>query len=214
MKSSAEFKRLLSICHDLSVQYPNDIIFIGGVAVYLHSIHLPEVEELAETTHDADFYISISAMGDLRDDEEVVANARFSKHQITRGGFEFDIYTERHSKLLIPYGDVSSKAISYESIRAACLEHLLALKIEAFGNRRASAKGMKDAKDVVRIALCAAQMGFHLKNYAPYAMDSHKKYLEEIVKGSAVVELAAGNSHLAKSYRHIANDLLDKIKRI
>ena len=75
----AEFDRLLAACKELADYFPHGIVFIGGIAVYLHAVNTPSVRELAELTHDADLYISLADMGDLRDLEEVTANRRLSK---------------------------------------------------------------------------------------------------------------------------------------
>lgn len=153
-------------------------------------------------------------MGDLRDHEEVVPNPNRHKHQITLQGFEFDIYTERQSKLIVPYADIEKHAVSYGELKVACLEHVLPLKLEAYNNRRNSSKGMKDAKDIFRIFLCAQVLGFQTKRYALYKMDTHEGLLEEIIKGPAAVELAQGNSHVAKNYRAAGTTLLEKIKKV
>src|SRR6185436_10365237 len=105
--------------------------------------------------YDADFYISFADMGDLRDIEEVTANRRLSKHQMIKHGFEFDIYTERQSTLVLPYDVVLASSQIVGGIRVASPEHLLVLKLEAFADRKGSAKGDKDAKDLLRIAVAA-----------------------------------------------------------
>ncbi len=203
-----EFQRLIVVCSEFSELFPGQIIFIGGIAIYLHTIHVKNVKKLAETTHDADFYISLAAMGDLRDLEEVTPNARLSKHQVIKSGFEFDIYTERHAKLIVPFSDVSNKAMRYEPFYVACLEHLLALKLEAYGERKNSSKGIKDAKDIIRIGLCAKSLGFSKNRYLLYKMNTHEKWLEEIIKSPAAIGLAQGNSHTAKTYRESVKKLL------
>ncbi len=206
--NSKEFQSLLSSCAELNRTFKNEIVFIGGIAVYIHAIHLPNVRDLAETTHDADFYISMTAMSDLRDMEEVTQNLRLSKHQIIKHGFEFDIYTERHARLLVPYADIRSHAKHYDDFQVASLEHLLVLKLEAYKERRSSSKGMKDAKDLLRICLCAEKLGFQKKIFQKYELKHHRTLLEEAIHGPAVVELTLGNSHLAKKYRQIAAQVL------
>ena len=66
------------------------LVFIGGIAVYLHTINAENLADLAEATRDADLYISISGFSDLRDIEEVSANPRLSKHEFRKDGFSFD----------------------------------------------------------------------------------------------------------------------------
>ncbi|MFN3566674.1 MAG: hypothetical protein ACK4V1_11905 [Burkholderiaceae bacterium] len=201
--NDAEFKRLLSICAQIAQIAPEGIVFIGGVAVYLHAINLPATAPFAEATHDADFYISLADMADLRDLEEVTPNRRLHKHQLIKDGFEFDIYTERQSALIVPYDAVSAHAVVYDGIRVASLEHLSVLKLEALRDRRASAKGEKDAKDLLRIAAIAARgkRRFDAALAAPYLRDEHLALLDLVERGTAALALAAGNAVVAKRLR-------------
>ncbi len=73
--------------------YEPDIVFIGGIAVYLHAVNHELTRPYAEMTAIADVYMSLSAFSDLRDTEEVVQNARLSKHGFQKQGFSFDVYT-------------------------------------------------------------------------------------------------------------------------
>ncbi len=207
-----EFSSLMGECFKLSETYP-DIVYIGGIAVYMHCVNTNEqlVSQLAEFTHDGDFYISIPSMSDLRDAEEVVQNSRLSKHQIKKKGFEFDIYTEHHSSLIAPYSDVAANAVAYNGFRVASLPHLLALKLEAFLDRQGSSKGEKDAKDVIRIALCARHLGFDAGIYCRYSTQDHLNLLEKVLKGPYSIELAMGNHHQAKKIRESVSFLVEAI---
>ncbi|MFN0062929.1 MAG: hypothetical protein ACKVPX_10485 [Myxococcaceae bacterium] len=200
---SAEFEQLVGACTELAQMFPDGLVFIGGIAVHLHVTNTASVRDLSEFTHDADFYISLADMGDLRDIEEVTPNRRLSKHQLIKRGFEFDVYTERQSNLIVPYDAVRAHAVLFEPFRVASLEHLLVLKLEAFRDRRQSAKGEKDAKDLVRIA-CVAQASkraFDPSLAAPYLSDDHVELLELVRKGPAAVSMARGNAVLAKKLR-------------
>lgn len=197
-----EFEKLIGACVELAQEYPEGLVFIGGIAVYLHAIN-SAAAPFAEFTHDADAFISLSDLGDLRDREELVPNRRLSKHQLIRHGFEFDIYTERLASLIVPYDAVMSRAVKYGELRVAGLEHLLVLKLEAYRDRKASSKGEKDAKDVVRIALVADKGSKALRGdlIAPYLSDEHLRLLAQIKRGSACVALARGNAMHAKRFR-------------
>lgn len=205
-----DFQRLLVACDEVSHEYPEGVVYIGGIAVYMHAINHPRMEQYAESTHDADFYISLSDMGDLRDAEEVVPNRRLSKHQMMRDGFEFDIYTERQSGLIVPYDAVMASAKKYEAFRVAGLEHLLVLKLEAYRDRRQSTKGQKDAKDIFRIAMLAAESDgqFNWTLAAPYLSDEHFNLLDEVRRGAAAVNLARGNAKTAKAMRATVERLM------
>ena len=198
-----EFRRLLALCAQIAQIAPEGIVFIGGIAVYLHAVNLPATAGLAEATHDADFYISLADMADLRDLEEVTPNRRLHKHQLIKDGFEFDIYTERQSALIVPYDAVAAHAVSFGGIRVAGLEHLLVLKLEAFRDRRASVKGEKDAKDLLRIAAIVArgERQFDAALAAPYLRDDHLALLDLVERGTAAIAMAGGNAMVAKRLR-------------
>lgn len=200
---TSEFARLMTSCETLGHLFPDGLVFIGGIAVYLHAINTEDARPFAEFTHDADFYISLADMADLRDLEEVTPNRRLSKHQIIKDGFEFDIYTERQSSLIVPYDAVSAEARFVGGLRVACLEHLVVLKIEAYLSRRASAKGEKDAKDLFRLAMVATAQAQPLRPalVLPYLREDHLPLLREVARGTAPIALALGNAVVAKRLR-------------
>lgn len=204
MKDS-DFEHLLRCCYEISSLFPESVVYIGGIAVYLHTINIEEIASLAEFTHDADFYISIADMSDLRDIEEVTPNRRLSKHQLIKGGFEFDIYTERYSSLIIPYDQVKAYSKSYDVISVACLEHLFVLKLEAYRDRIKSSKGAKDAKDILRISqiTSASKKKLRPELIEGYLSDIHIDLLKQIEKGPEPMSLAKGNSQLAKNIRKV-----------
>ena len=213
-----DFADLLSLCHEIASDYPDSLVFIGGVAVYLHAINHEPTRALAESTHDADFYISLADMADLRDSEELTANRRLSKHQLVKRGFEFDIYTERHSTLIVPYDQAIAHAVSYDRLKVMSIAHLIVLKLDAYGDRFASTKGQKDAKDLIRLALISqAQPSlFDAKVCADYLSDEHIKLLDRINKGAEFISLARGNAkqakHLRKQFANLANEIVDAAK--
>ena len=213
--SDEEFDRLLVACAEVAETFPEGVVFIGGIAVYLHAINLPSTREFAETTHDADIYISLADMADLRDIEEVTANRRLSKHQMVKHGFEFDIYTERQSSLIVPYDAVVAHAVAYDGIRIASLEHLLVLKLEAFSDRKGSAKGDKDAKDLLRIGAVASRgaKGFRAELSAPYIRDVHIDLLALVERGPQVTSLALGNAMVAKRLRREFATLVAAVRK-
>lgn len=206
-----EFEVLLSACSEVSELFPEGVVFIGGIAVFLHAKNQPTTADLAEFTHDADFYISLADMGDLRDIEEVTPNRRLSKHQMIKRGFEFDIYTERQSSLIVPYDQVVVHSKVFDHIRVAALEHLLVLKLEAFADRKGTAKGDKDAKDLIRIAAVSRHAGFNAELAAPHLRDQHLSLLESVERGPHALGLAQGNAMVAKSLRRQFSEILAQI---
>jgi len=201
----SDFEHLLSCCHEISSLFPTGVVYIGGIAVYLHTINIEEIASFAEFTHDADFYISIADMSDLRDIEEVTPNRRLSKHQLIKGGFEFDIYTERYSSLIVPFDQVKAYSEAYDMISVASLEHLLVLKLEAYRDRINSSKGSKDAKDILRISQIASASKKKLRPdlIEGYISESHIELLKQIEKGPEPMSLARGNAQQAKNIRKV-----------
>lgn len=212
MKDS-EFQTLLGACSDLSRMFEPGLVFIGGIAVYMHAINSSQAREMAEATHDGDFYISMADMQDLRDIEEVVPNRRLNKAQIIKKGFEFDVYVERQASLIVPYADVAAHAVDYDGVRVASLEHLLVLKLEAFRDRQNSAKGDKDARDIFRIAAIADPASFDACICAPFLQDEHLALFSRLRTSSEAVSLADGNAVRAKQLRSSLKTMLDAVEQ-
>lgn len=216
MTTDSQFLQLLAACEELCSLFPDGIAFIGGIAVYLHAVNHLATEAFAEATHDGDFYISIADMAELRDIEEVTPNRRLSKHQLIKRGFEFDIYTERHSSLIVPYAEVISRTENYGALKVAGLEHLFALKAEAYLDRKSSSRGSKDAKDLIRIAAIAAARKQPLQAVliAPYLRDEHLVVLDELIKRPEFVALARGNAMQARKLRGEFDAVVKALKSV
>ncbi|MDA8349792.1 MAG: hypothetical protein M0038_13495 [Pseudomonadota bacterium] len=216
----SDFQSLLSTCSEVAREFPEGVIFIGGIAVYLHAINTASAAPFAEATHDADFLISLADMADLRDVEEVTSNRRSSKHLMVKNGFEFDIYTERQSALLVPYDEASAHAQKYGEIRVGGIEHLTVLKLEAFADRQGSRKGEKDAMDLLRLAQVsgARRGGFRIDVALPFLRDAHIALLDKVTRGPFATALARGNAHQAKQIRahfeRIAIDLKTAYRKL
>lgn len=208
-----DFTKLIGICADLSQMFDQGLVFIGGIAVYTHAINTPQCSHMAEATHDGDFYISLADMADLRDIEEVTPNRRLNKSQIIKEGFEFDIYTERLSGLIVPYDQVMAHSNSYGGVRVACLEHLFVLKLEAFRDRLHSSKGAKDARDLFRIGALAKQINFDASLAAPYLDEEHLGLFDRLRKSTEAIAMAGGNAVTAKKLRSDLTHLLDLVEK-
>ena len=213
MPLNSDFNVLLSTCKTLSEYFEDGLVYIGGIAVYFHSINHERTLELAESTHDADFYMSFSDMTDLRDLEEVTPNRRLQKSQFIKNGSMFYVYTERLSSLVVPYDQVLAHSVQYDGMRVASLEHLFVLKLDAFLSRKDSAKGGKDARDLIQLAVIASLTGdFKPALIAPYLDDVHLALFERIRKSPEVVTLAGGNALKAKAIRRDVSILLSSIE--
>jgi hypothetical protein len=174
----------IGIC-ELSEYFPEGVVFIGGVAVYLHARagHVPE--NWIDFSHDGDLYISLADFGDLRDTEEVTANRRLTKHQFIKNGIDFDVYLEYNNGLRVPYADIRTHSVVIEQVRVASLEHLLVLKSAAYAARKGSAKGRKDERDLIRIAhLMAPPYRPQRKQLKPYVTPRDVELLEAVSRTS------------------------------
>lgn len=178
------------------------VVFIGGIAVYLHVVAVYDRSSpFVEFSHDADLYISLSEFADLRDLEEIVPNPRLSKHQFTRDRIEFDVYVERTSDLRVPYAEVFRGSVVIEEVRVASLPHLLLLKLDAYQDRGASAKGRKDERDIARIITLMEVDDSAVKMVAPHLDVEDVRALERVTRGQAFSDLTAGDLRQARLLR-------------
>ena len=193
------FNKILDLClaisHDLS-----EVVFIGGVAVYLHAAKRSLGLVTLETSHDADFMISFSDFGVLREEEELTRNRRLSKHQMVVDGVEFDVYVEKLNHRVVPYDEVVAHSKVVDGVRLARLEHLLVLKLAALEDRGHSSKGDKDRRDVVKIGLLLGQKA-RQSLIQPYMRSELAKLLGAVAKSSVFHDLCDKNAHAAKRAR-------------
>lgn len=206
------FENLLSICVDTGRMYEPSMVFIGGIAVYLHAVNQEQVAHYAEATKDADVYISTAGFADLREIEELSQNSRLSKHEFQKEGFSFAVYTERRSNLPVPYADVAAHAHEINGVQVAAPEHLLVLELEAAVNRHGSEHGRKDAKDVIRLLLVGGDK-FNAELTVKFLQEPQLEHLHAILNGPEFVALAMGNSQLAKRLRQECQRTVSRIDR-
>jgi hypothetical protein len=209
-----EWAKLWAGIRELSGFFPDGIVFIGGIAVLLHVRDRRLPEGFVELSHDGDFYISLADFADLRDLEEVTANRRLQKHQIVKGGVEYDVYLENHNDLRVKYADAMQAATTIDGVRVASLEHLLILKLDAFGSRRGSAKGDKDERDLVKICYLLSRSKVHDERLAKYLTPEAVALLGSLRRSSAFLVLCGGNAHEARDVRKAVVEVIDRIERI
>ncbi len=201
MKSNEQmqWQEVWSAVTRLANEY-HDLVFIGGVAVYVHMINRAseQAKSFAEFSHDVDLCISLPEFGDMRDIEVVVPNRRLNKHQITIGKVEVDV--EHGSRLAVPFGDLRAAAVEFDQIRVACLEHLLILKLDAAQDRWGTPKGAKDLRDIAKLGWAmAGEVKKELLE--PYLNEERLTVLRDTARSTAFSEVAMGNAHLAKAIR-------------
>ncbi len=207
--SDSLLELLMHQCDALSEEYAYAPIFIGGIAVYTHGLRAQN--PYIETTHDADFYISLEGMQCMRNDKEISQTPRLGKSEWRSKDFSFDIYVEYQSKLIVPYDEVAGHALSIGPKRIACLEHLLALKLEAYLSRHDSEKGNKDARDLVCIALLSTTE-FNPLLCVPYLRDEHLVLLRDLAKHPVLSEMAHRNVVEIKKFRTAVESLYTKVE--
>ena len=194
-----DFEHLLAICYDIASEHPGQVVFIGGVAAFLHVVNSPLVSAYAEATHDGDFYVSLAGLHELRDTDELVSNKRLRKHSFTRAGFDFDVYGQYDSGLIVPFEEIAAYAVSYDGVNVAAIEHLFALKLAALADRGGSSKGAKDVRDLARLSLVEHQ--FRPELLVPYLRDEDLEVLSGLSSRSEIVGLAKGNVKEIKAIR-------------
>ena len=209
--NKTNFSDLLAVVQEIGQLY-EDLVYIGGIAVYLHAVNHEKTREFAEATHDADLYISLANLSDLRSIEELTTNKRLSKQEFHKSGFAFDVYAERQSDLPVPYDTVAAHAVEYDGVKVASLEELLVLKLAAAVDRHASEHGRKDAKDAIRILILANEIDFDAERATAFMSDKHFERLSKIVEGPEFTALAQGNAKVARGLRVRATKTFEAIK--
>lgn len=204
-----QWQTLLGAVNEMQKLFPEGIVFIGGIAVYAHALTKEETRNLAAQSHDADFMILLSDFVDLRDIEVLTSNRRPGEQQFFKAGYEFDVYVENQSDLVVPVAEAVAESEMASGLRVACPEHLLILKAKAMRDRRGSAKGDKDEDDIVRILLIAEGID---AGRLTRLTDEMLEDLEHAVSGDAPLRLAKGNSHTARTLRQGARHRLDQVR--
>lgn len=200
---------------ELSAYFPDGVVFIGGVAVYLHARAENVSDRWIEFSHDGDLYMSLADFADLRDIEEVTVNRRLTKHQFIKNGIDFDVYLEHNNGLRVTYADARGQAMVIENVRVASLEHLLLLKLDAYADRKGRAKGRKDERDLIRIAhLMAPPYQIRRKQLATYLSSRDVILLNSIERASSeFVEMSPDHRQI-KRLRKDFGLLVDQVRRI
>jgi hypothetical protein len=196
----------------LSKQLGNEIVFIGGIAIYLHTVY-PEEPVLfqSEVTHDADALVSLSAYQVLRNDYDFVVNKRLHKGQVTiHNRLDVDIYVERQSRLRVDYHELDMYSVKLGHVKVACLSHLLLLKLAALEDRGGSAKGAKDRRDIAKLL---ALLGDLLDIDMPGEFTrADLKAIDGVIRSSAFMEIAGRNSKVASRLRGKAESFVESLR--
>lgn len=206
----ASWGHLLALARQISGEFPDAAVFIGGVAVAQHAARARP--ELVESSHDADLYLSLTGKNEMRDRYEVSRSDRRGKDSVRVDGEDFDLYVERQHRLAIPYDQIFSYAEDIDGIRVAALEHLLVLKLDAARDRWGSAKGEKDLRDLGRIITLLAAPRTAL--LAPHLDDERRGLLHDLGRQRDLFARMGVNPHDASRLRRSFDDHLARIAKL
>jgi hypothetical protein len=126
--------RTLAFLRELSADFGNEFIVIGGWA--LHAYRAQNLSRQAEAM------VSYQAQGTLRDRYPITKNARMHKEQfVGPSGHDVDLYVENQHALAVSFRELQAGAKEKEGLWVACPEHLVVLKLAAARNRSHTPKG-------------------------------------------------------------------------
>lgn len=194
---------LVELCEDLAP----DFVVIGGWAAYAYGS--------GQLSLDGDAMISYAALGTLRDRFEVTPNHRMRKEQF-RGptGHDIDLYVERMNGLAVPFDEAQACAQRRDGLLVVCPEHLTILKLHAEKDRRGSAKGDKDALDLIFLWEKGAA-DFAKPELLGLALEETGwRQLETIFQDKRLTEIVChGNAWEAKAVRQRLADRLARVRK-
>lgn len=211
-----QWKRLWLGISELVSEFGDRLVFIGGVAVFLHVQEAQAPQTLVEFSHDGDFLISLADYAALRQLEEVTANRRLQKHQFIKHGIDFDVYVEHNNTLIVPYDEayLASSLLTVDNgmLRVASVGHLLVLKLASYRSRKGSQKGSKDERDLIRLLYVMYKTKeIRPEEIQPYLDESLLEALVSLKRSTQYLELAGRNAHNAKNLRIMASKTVDRI---
>jgi hypothetical protein len=198
-----DWRKLLGLVTELQKFSDEELVLIGGIAVYSHVRSKEDTSQYAAQSLDADFMILLSYYAELRDIEMLMPNKGLTKQQFIKNGFEFNVYVEGQTDLCVPVPETVSASQMKNGLRVACIEHLLILKANALANRKNTSKGDKDEDDICRILLAADAIE---PDKLTRLDDDLLSEISHAIKGDAALRLANGNNHIARGLRTKINN--------
>ncbi|CAK2019791.1 hypothetical protein BCU30_019090 [Vibrio lentus] len=162
MLEQAIIEHIQGTVSDIQAAYTecNDFIAIGGIALYCH-MQGRGLKPLIRTK-DADVVCGTTSYSYIRNEFEVVFNARMSKHEYkialtvdqNEQNIDVDVYLVFNHSLRIDDSEILEHAVDINGIKCAHLVHLLVLKIDnytLFGGNKESDKFKKIIRDILQI---------------------------------------------------------------
>lgn len=158
-------------------QFNNEhqFILIGGWAVFFYTHSLK--------SKDIDIIIDFAELDKLKEKYEVFKNERLKKYEISTKEIDIDIYLPFYSEFCLPVEVIQSKSHLVEGFKIPQAEVLLLLKLQAYQERRGSAKGEKDKLDILALlSKLALNFDFYKKLVADYQLTTFKDDLITLIK--------------------------------
>jgi hypothetical protein len=202
------------VARDVAKLSGGEIVFIGGVATYLHVQRRPKAVLPLEKTHDVDASISAVASGIIRDHHEFTENHHLHKAQIRVDNIDVDLYPQQISRLRFSYLDLAPYAQRYRGFQIAAIPHILLLKVDAIEGRGNSGKGAKDRRDAAKLLVLLRGSPQARQLLAGLAAPSDLKSLRAVAKSPALMEIVHGNAKTASTLRKKAEEAIDAVERM
>lgn len=191
-----------------------EIVFIGGIATYLHVQRRPKAGLPLEATHDVDASISAVASSSLRDRYEFTENPRLHKVQIRVDNIDVDLYPQHIGHLRFSYADLAPYAQRFRGFKIAAIPHILLLKLEAIKSRGSSSKGAKDRRDVAKLLVLLHGSPQARTLLTGLAAPSDLVGLRAVAKSPAFMDIVHGNAKAASVLRKKAEEAIDTAARM
>ena len=146
----------MAFWHDLITQKSFEVLqelkplfpftLIGGWAVYLYTQALK--------SKDIDLIVPLEKLGEIKRLFPVTKNDRLKKYEAKKWEIDIDIYVPYFSNPGLPAELITEEIVLREGFTIPKVEVLLALKLNAFEERKHSVKGEKDKLDILSLLQC------------------------------------------------------------
>lgn len=158
---------------------------------------------------DIDIIVDYEELAKMKEDYGVFKNDRLKKYEIKTGEFDIDIYLPHYSDLGIDVEKIAGLAVSREGFIVPPMEILLMLKLCAWRERKASAKGRKDELDILGLAVSPEFDWDKYKNFiSEFALNPYNHDLIAFLKRvRGVSELGINEQKMSKIRRSILGKL-------
>lgn len=132
-------ERSWTMLQNLKGEFP--FTLIGGWATWCYT--------QGPKSRDIDLVVDVGTLGLLRAEYPLIRNERLRKYEVPLDGFDIDVYVAHFSTTLaVPAERLLADTAMVQGFVVPPVEALLALKLTAWLDRRASVHGDKDLADI------------------------------------------------------------------